>query len=479
MSCELSSFEQLFCGVSYIDCSAERQLSVCDILTPLLKDSVSLAQQNNSRTAKIIRVVIDEQQLQNQLVDINAALQLLKTEAVQIVCEIVLSTEQLRSAVDDKGQRDLLLQLAQHSNLLICEFEIFTLITQTTGPAAHNQLENSQLLNGLSVQAVLLRSGHGRWLYCTTSNWGLLSFADKKGATGKQSALTTAIADHSGCGSLSAAISAFMITGKRRCDAIVLALAFLQQNADPPATGQRLQPQAKISFGGWPCDLASYPKLDTGLTSSKITPFASTNTLSLGLYPVVDTITWLEKLLELGVKTIQLRIKDTADEQLEKLVAKAAQLGKQYQARLFINDYWQLAIKYQCYGVHLGQEDLDDTDLSAIAAAGLCLGVSTHSEYEWLRAIAVKPSYIAMGTVYPTQTKPAILIGLTNLQRWSKTLARDYPLVAIGGIKLDNIEPVLASGVGSVAVVTAITLAEDYRLATEQLTQLQQAQRRV
>ena len=194
---------------------------------------------------------------------------------------------------------------------------------------------------------------------------------------------------------------------------------------------------------------------------------------------MVDSISWLERLLKLGVKTIQLRIKDTAAEQLEKLIEKAAQLGSLYKARLFINDYWQLAIKYQCYGVHLGQEDLDTTDLSAIAAAGLRLGISTHSEYEWLRAIAIKPSYIAMGTVYPTQTKPAILIGLINLQRWCKTLAEHYPLVAIGGIKLNNIEPVLATGVGSIAVVTAITTAEDYPLATRQLTQLQQPQRRV
>ena len=185
---------------------------------------------------------------------------------------------------------------------------------------------------------------------------------------------------------------------------------------------------------------------------------------------------WLERLLKLGIKTIQLRIKHTPLPELDLIVKQASLLGAQFNARLFINDYWQLAIKHQCYGVHLGQEDLDDTDLADIQQAGLRLGISTHSEFEWLRALAINPSYIAMGTVYPTNTKPAILIGLDNLHKWSRTLAPHLPLVAIGGIKLDNIQPVLDTGVGSVAVVTAITLAEDYKQASQLLSQCQQSQ---
>ena len=483
MSCELYSFEQQFCGVNYIDYCGDKQLAVRDILTPLLKHCVDPPQppDHNSRAAKVIRVVIDAQQLQQPLADINAALLILKTQAVQIVCELVLSPEQLNGTVNSNDQRNQLLQLAQLSNLLICDFEMLSLITATEGLTESSPLKNVQRVTDFSLEAVLLSTAQysGRWLYCTANTWGLLSFDHQKNSPTSYSTADTVAADLREYGSLSATIAAFMINAKRSCDALVLALAYLRQNADSPATDQPLQSQLKISTGGWPCDLIHYPSLNTGLAPSKLSAFSSTSTLSLGLYPVVDSISWLEKLLKLGVKTIQLRIKDTAAEPLERLVATAAQLGRQYQARLFINDYWQLAIKHQCYGVHLGQEDLDDTDLSAIAAAGLRLGVSTHSEYEWLRAIAIKPSYIAMGTVYPTQTKPAILIGLTNLQRWSKTLARHYPLVAIGGIKLENIEAVLATGVGSIAVVTAITLAEDYRLATEQLAKLQQPQRRV
>lgn len=73
----------------------------------------------------------------------------------------------------------------------------------------------------------------------------------------------------------------------------------------------------------------------------------------LGLYPVVDSVQWIERLLDAGVRTLQLRIKDQRDEEVEADVVAAIALGRRYNARLFINDYWRLAIKHQAYGVHL------------------------------------------------------------------------------------------------------------------------------
>ena len=107
---------------------------------------------------------------------------------------------------------------------------------------------------------------------------------------------------------------------------------------------------------------------------------------------------WIARLLEAGVTTIQLRIKDLPDEQVEEDIAAAIALGRRYQARLFINDYWRLAIKHGAYGVHLGPEDLDTTDLAAIHRAGLRLGVSTHDDAELARALAVKPPTSRWGT---------------------------------------------------------------------------------
>jgi len=195
--------------------------------------------------------------------------------------------------------------------------------------------------------------------------------------------------------------------------------------------------------------------------------------LRLGLYPVVDSVEWIERLLKAGVKTLQLRIKDKRDEEVESDVIAAIELGRRFNARLFINDYWQLAIKHQAYGVHLGQEDLETTDLSAIREAGLRLGVSTHDDMEIDVALAARPSYIALGHVFPTQTKqmPSAPQGLAQLARHIARLG-DYPTVAIGGISLARAPAVLETGVGSIAVVSAITQTADWRAATEQLLQL-------
>ena len=209
-----------------------------------------------------------------------------------------------------------------------------------------------------------------------------------------------------------------------------------------------------------------------GLPPLPDSPFLATDK-KLGLYPVVDTLEWIERLLNAGVTTIQLRIKDCKDEDVEQTIKQAIELGRRFNARLFINDYWRLAVKHRAYGIHLGQEDLLTTDLKAIHQAGLRLGVSTHDDNELARAVAVRPSYIALGHIFPTQTKdmPSAPQGLTELKRHIATIP-DYPSVAIGGISIDKVADVLACGVGSIAVVSAITKAPDWRKATAELLSL-------
>ena len=193
----------------------------------------------------------------------------------------------------------------------------------------------------------------------------------------------------------------------------------------------------------------------------------------LGLYPVVDSVEWVHRLLDAGVRTIQLRIKDKRDEEVEADISAVITLGRRYEARLFINDYWKLAIKHRAYGVHLGQEDMNVANLDAIRDAGLRLGLSTHDKMEMEHALGARPSYIALGHVFPTNTKlmPSSPQGLTQLAKHIKTLG-DYPTVAIGGISMERVPSVLATGVGSVAVVSAITQAPDWRAATAQLLSL-------
>lgn len=187
-----------------------------------------------------------------------------------------------------------------------------------------------------------------------------------------------------------------------------------------------------------------------------------------GFYPVIDSSLWVEKLLSYGVKCIQLRIKNASLPVLEEEIKRSVELAKKYAATLFVNDYWELAIDFGAAGVHLGQEDLQGADIEKIYQAGLYLGISTHCEEEVARALALKPSYIACGPIFPTTSKvmsfPAQ--GIAQLQHWQKTL--HYPLVAIGGIALERLPEVLKTGVDGVSVISAITKARDPREAAQQ-----------
>jgi thiamine-phosphate diphosphorylase len=130
-------------------------------------------------------------------------------------------------------------------------------------------------------------------------------------------------------------------------------------------------------------------------------------------------------------------------------------------AQLFINDHWQLALRLGAYGVHVGQEDLDQVDLHALRQAGVRLGISTHSYWEVARAWAQRPSYIACGPIFATQSKdmPWIPQGPDNLRYWAGLLP--LPVVGIAGIDTRNMAEVAAQGVVGAAVITAITRAED------------------
>jgi hydroxymethylpyrimidine kinase/phosphomethylpyrimidine kinase/thiamine-phosphate diphosphorylase len=174
-------------------------------------------------------------------------------------------------------------------------------------------------------------------------------------------------------------------------------------------------------------------------------------------------------LLPLGVKTLQLRIKNKQGLELENEIKRSIMLAEKYQANLFINDYWEMAIRYGAYGVHLGQEDLETADMTAIRQAELRLGISTHCYYEVARAHALNPSYIACGPIFTTTSKVMSFAaqGIAQLKRWRRTL--NYPLVAIGGINAERIPDVLATKVDGIAMISAITQAKDPIATTKSL----------
>jgi thiamine-phosphate pyrophosphorylase len=252
-----------------------------------------------------------------------------------------------------------------------------------------------------------------------------------------------------------AALAAFLDCGFEPHDALVLALAWRPSNLD--------------ELDAWPVDFSTFPKV-ANLPAPPATPFPHCPD-RLGLYPVLPSAEWVERVLDHGVQTAQLRRKTTDSGDLKQEIERSVAAGARHQAQLFINDHWQEAIKAGAYGVHLGQEDVETADLNAIAEAGLRLGLSTHGYYEMLKALHFKPSYLALGAVFPTTTKimPTAPQGLSRLARYVRLLDGMVPLVAIGGVNGSVLPQVLATGVGSAAVVRAVTEAPDVASAISAL----------
>ncbi len=196
---------------------------------------------------------------------------------------------------------------------------------------------------------------------------------------------------------------------------------------------------------------------------------------SLGLYAVLPDADWVGRMARAGVPTVQLRFKSPHAAAIRREVAAAVEAVRGTGALLFINDHWQDAIDAGAYGVHLGQEDLDALapgTLEALRGAGLRLGVSTHGYAEMVRADAASPSYVAMGAVFPTTLKKMATVpqGVARLAGYAR-LMRGYPQVAIGGIGAEQFGTVLATGVGSIAVVRALVNAPDPEAAARDLMQ--------
>jgi thiamine-phosphate pyrophosphorylase len=261
-----------------------------------------------------------------------------------------------------------------------------------------------------------------------------------------------------------AALAAFLDCGFDAQDALVLALAWRD--------GDEMR-----SEDAWPVELSRFPRV-AQLPPAPVLAFPACPP-RLGLYPVLPSAQWVERVLAMGVKTVQLRVKDAdaLPSGLEDEIARAVAAGRRYDARVFINDHWREAAQAGAYGVHLGQEDLDTADLEASARAGMRLGLSTHGYYEMLRALHYRPSYLAFGAVFPTGTKTVATApqGITRLARYVRLLDGHVPLVAIGGIDASRLAAVLATGVGSAALVSAVTAAADPAAAVARLQQAFQA----
>jgi thiamine-phosphate pyrophosphorylase len=173
-------------------------------------------------------------------------------------------------------------------------------------------------------------------------------------------------------------------------------------------------------------------------------------------YPIVPDAAWVQRIVPLGVKTLQLRVKGAGLDYVRAEIARSLAICESHGCQLIVNDYWREAIDLGAAFVHLGQEDLAEADLPAIRKAGIKLGISTHTPEELQIALAAEPDHVALGPVYETTLKAMKYPpqGLDRIREWKTRIA--CPLVAIGGITLERAPGVFQAGADSIAVVTDI-----------------------
>ena len=235
-------------------------------------------------------------------------------------------------------------------------------------------------------------------------------------------------------------------------------LGFVEQDAQCIVHAWQTQSDRLGAF-----DIAQWPTQpsDFGMSAFPRENAFAPCPIQLGLYAVLPNALWIARMAKAGVPTVQLRFKSDDKTAVAKEVAASVKATQGTNTLLFINDHWEEAIAAGAYGVHLGQEDMQEAPLEKIRSAGLRLGLSTHGYKEMLLADRYSPSYIALGAVFPTTLKRMVSTpqGLGRLERYAQ-LMQNYPLVAIGGIDLERLPAVVKTGVGSVAVVRAITESE-------------------
>ncbi|MBY0449676.1 MAG: bifunctional hydroxymethylpyrimidine kinase/phosphomethylpyrimidine kinase [Cyanobacteria bacterium] len=355
--------------------------------------------------------------------------------------------------------------------------------TPNEGLSAETVVDYASRLRTLGVPNVMIKGGSNTEKLASDYFSGSTSFWIHSPTQNTRSTHGT------GC-TLSAAITAFIAHQETLEDAVVAAKAYINQGLSfAPILEQDSDKQTRSTGHGplahlaWPVDSITLNHETHGMSDAPITPanlfptvsisnisqpntcFAGLGPEPLGFYPVVPNVEWVERLVPLGVNTLQLRLKQsekTSWDAIEAQVKRAVEITRNTTCRLFINDHWELALQYGAYGVHLGHQDLPDADLEALKNAGLRLGISTHCYKELALALGHQPSYVAFGPVYATTTKTMTFSpqGLNKLRHWRSITSP--PLVAIGGIFLDeNAEEVLNTGVDGLAVVRDITEHSD------------------
>lgn len=187
------------------------------------------------------------------------------------------------------------------------------------------------------------------------------------------------------------------------------------------------------------------------------------------IYPITDRAIFgiphseqVRRLASAGARFIQLREKTMASGELLSEAKNALEEAKKHNARLIINDRVDIVMISGADGVHLGQDDLPPKEARKLLGENAIIGISTHS-LEQARAAVDEPiDYIAIGPIFATETKSdtSPVVGLEGIRK-VRSVIKDFPLVAIGGIQRVNVKDVIDAGANSAAVISALSKPKD------------------
>ena len=170
-----------------------------------------------------------------------------------------------------------------------------------------------------------------------------------------------------------------------------------------------------------------------------------------------------------GADWVQLRVKNKTYDEWLRMAQEAKLVCLKYGAKLIINDNVRIAKEVGADGVHLGKEDMNPKEARKILGSNFIIGGSTNSMEDVRRMMENGCEYIGIGPYRFTSTKENLnpVLGLEGIRKIADQFGKKIPMVAIGGIKLEDIEPLMQTGIREVAVSSGINLAEDKIGTTE------------
>jgi len=378
---------------------------------------------------------------------------LLKHHDIRIVCDPVMKATLGATMLDAQIRQNLTHSLLPHTHFITPNIDEASSLTGIKINNTDDMVKAAQWLIERGARNVLLKGGHLDGVN-STDYWT----NGKRAAWLTSPRHTTPHSHGTGC-TLSAAIASLLALGYSDLDAVILAKAYINQGLR--LSGGIGQGRGPLYHGDWPSCPDDLPVLLDTPEQTILPHFPTLDVALPDVYPIVDRAAWIERLAPGGVKLIQLRAKDLTGEKLDAEVTQAIELGRRHTIRVIINDAWETALRLGAYGVHLGQDDLGGVDFTALHKAGLRLGISTHNAEEIARAKRFQPSYVAIGTLFPSPSKTFSheALGLEKFSRLQGLCPR--PVVAIGGITLERSPEVFNAGADIVSVISDITAAEN------------------